>query len=218
MSAEAALRINLGSFTEIGDVDETLLRAVPLPVAMKPAAMLTDEELLDFCRANKGLDIECDADGTITIMTPAGPGASHLNSYLTRELSSWAEGDSRGVDFGPDLGIRFPDHVMRGPDAAWLSKDRWNSLDRSAREKFLPFCPEFIVELRSPSDRASRVEAKMEFWMNRGAQLGWLIDPQRKLAMIYRPGQEPETLLQPELLDGEGPIAGFRLKMQRFWE
>jgi hypothetical protein len=38
------------------------------------------------------------------------------------------------------------------------------------------------------------------------------------LAMIYRPGQEPGTLLQPEILAGEGPIAGFSLKMQRLWE
>jgi Uma2 family endonuclease len=82
---------------------------------------------------------------------------------------------------------------------------------------FLPFCPEFVAELRSSSDRASKFEAKMEFWMARGAQPGWLIDPKRKLAMIYRPDREPETLLRPEFLEGEGPIAGFRLEMREFW-
>ncbi len=58
----------------------------------------------------------------------------------------------------------------------------------------------------------------MSAWLTNGAQLAWLIDPQRKLAVIYRPGQEPETLLQPETLLGDGPIARFELKMQRFWE
>jgi Uma2 family endonuclease len=107
---------------------------------------------------------------------------------------------------------------MRAPDGAWTSKLRFEALDEATQERFLPFCPEFVVELRSPSDRASRVEAKMEYWTTKGAQLGWLVDPQRKLVMIYRPGQEPETLMRPEFLEGEGPIAGFRLKMQRFWE
>ena len=53
--------------------------------------------------------------------------------------------------------------------------------------------------------------------MSNGAQLAWLIDPIRKLAIVYRPGQQPETLHKPEVLEGEGPIAGFRLEMERFW-
>jgi Uma2 family endonuclease len=109
---------------------------------------------------------------------------------------------------------------LRAPDAAWLSLELWNPASRTRRKAhgYLPICPEFIVELRSPSDRASKIEAKMEFWMSRGAQLGWLIDPRRKLAMIYRAGQEPETLLKPEFLDGDGPIEGFRLDMTEFWK
>ena len=58
----------------------------------------------------------------------------------------------------------------------------------------------------------------MRDWITNGAQLAWLIDPTRKLAVIYRPGQEPEILLQPEILHGGGPVAGFMLKMQRLWE
>ena len=103
--------------------------------------------------------------------------------------------------------------------AIWDPQDRWNAYKQASKDRpgFLPFCPEFIAELRSRTDRASKIEAKMEFWMSRGAQLGWLIDPVRKLAMIYRAGQEPETLLEPEFLDGDGPIRGFRLQMKEFW-
>ena len=53
--------------------------------------------------------------------------------------------------------------------------------------------------------------------MANGAQLGWLIDPYAANCLIYRPGQQPETLIKPEVLEGEGPITGFRLEMERFW-
>lgn len=192
--------------------------STPFPIRIRPDLPLTEDELLEFCRSNKGFEIECESDGTLYIMTPAGAKTSRLNLFLNRELDLWAEGDGRGVAFGSDLGVRFPDRSMRAPDGAWTSRSRFEALDEAAQNRFLPFCPEFVVELRSPGDRASRVEAKMERWIVKGAELGWLIDPQRRLAMIYRPGREPETLLEPENLEGESPIAGFRLKMQRFWE
>jgi Uma2 family endonuclease len=218
MSAAPAFHADHG--TEDFCPSELFLRDVPLPVTLRLANPLSDEDLLAFCAANSGLEIESDADGSIRIMTPAGPESSELTQLLATELSIWTRRCGNGTVFGPDLGIRFSDRVMRGPDAAWLSSERWNSYKQLGKDRpaFLPFCPEFVVELRSRTDRASQIEAKMEFWMSRGAQLGWLIDPQRKLAMIYRPNGEPETLLQPEFLHGEGPIAAFILKMQRFWE
>jgi Uma2 family endonuclease len=165
------------------------------PVLIRPELPMTEDELLSFCRLNKGYQIACDPDGTLHVTTPAGAKTSRLIVYLNRELDLWAEADGRGVVFGSDLGVRFPDRSMRAPDAAWTSKVLFEALDEAAQERFLPFCPEFVVELRSRSDRISQTEAKMEFWINRGAQLGWLIDPQRRLAMIYRPGEEPETRL-----------------------
>lgn len=207
------------------ELDEPLLlgcdlRKLPLPVTIRPARPLTDEELLALCSENDGVEIESDADGSLTVMTPAKSKTSRLNQLLAAMLFNWTEQDGRGVSFGPDLGVRFADLTLRAPDAAWLSNKRWKQAQKDNEENpgFLRFCPEFIVELRSHSDRAPEIETKMEFWMSRGAQLGWLIDPTRKLAMIYRPNQEPETLLQPAFLLGEGPIEGFRLDMKKFWE
>jgi Uma2 family endonuclease len=196
------------------------LNHVPLPARIHFSRPLTDEELLQFCAENDGLEIESDADGSITVMTPAGPNVSRLNQILAARLLLWAETNNRGTVFGPDLGVRFADKTLRAPDAAWLSLEKWDpaAWRKKRRKGYLPVCPEFVVELRSPSDRASKIEAKMEFWMKRGAELGWLIDPQRKLAMIYRTGQEPETLLRPDFLEGEGPVAGFRIEMKTFWE
>jgi len=192
---------------------------LPLPVTIHPARPLTDEELLRFCEQNDGVEIESDADGSIRLMTPARFKTSRLNQRLSGSLMVWAEQTGNGVVCGPDLGVRFPDLVLRAPDAAWLSNERVKQAEEQelVDPGFLHFCPEFIAELRSHTDRASEIEARMEFWMERGALLGWLIDPKRKLAMIYRPEREPETLLRPEFLLGEGPIEGFRLEMREFW-
>ncbi len=194
-----------------------ILQELSLPLTLRPTGVLDDRQLAVFCEANEEFEVESDADGSITVMSPAFPQTSRLNQILSAELTLWAR-QNGGAVFGPDLGIRFPDRTMRGPDCAWLSPAKWEVFAGAKRSSFLPFCPEFIVELRSDTDRASTAEAKLEFWMSRGAELGWLIDPLRKLAMVYRPGQEPRTLLQPDWVEGEGPIAGFRLRMDDFWE
>ena len=195
-----------------------VLRNVPLPVILRPLRPFSDKELLAFCSENEIPRIERTAEGDLILMTPAGTRTSNKENYIARELDIWTDREGNGVAFNSNIGIVFPDLTLKVPDAAWLSRAAWNGLTDEQKDGFLPVCPEFVVELRSPSDRISQIEAKMEFWMSRGVQLGWLIDPQRKLAMIYRLGREPETLLNPEFLDGEGPIAGFRLKMQRLWE
>jgi Uma2 family endonuclease len=220
MSATPAIRPILDPELDNLELSVFDLHRVPLPVTIRLARPLSDKELLQFCAENDGLEIESDADGSITVMTPAWAETSWLNQLFSGKLMMWAAEMGQGVVFGPDLGIRFSDKVMRGPDVAWLSTERWNAVRKIKKKDrgFLKFCPEFVAELRSSTDRASKIEAKMEFWMARGAQLGWLIDPKRKLAMIYRPAQEPETLLQPEFLEGDGPIQGFRLEMREFWE
>ena len=132
------------------------------------------------------------------------------------KLAIWAEANG-GIVFGPDLGVQFADMEMRGPDCAWLSSARYSAAGGMEDDSFLEVCPEFVAELRSKSDRASRIEAKMEFWMSRGAELGWLIDPRRKLVVVYRQGREAEVLLRPEWMEGDGPLAGFRMQMGEFW-
>jgi Uma2 family endonuclease len=220
MSAAHSLRVRVDESPEELVSLGSSLYSLPLPVTIRPARPLTDEELLVFCGEHSGLEIESDPDGSITLMTPAGLESSRLIQILAGRLMAWADQTGKGVVFGPDLGVRFSDLMLRAPDVALLSMERWNEVRQShkKRQGFLTFCPEFVVELRSQSDRVSKIEAKMELWMNRGAKLGWLIDPRRKLAMIYRPKGEPRTLLHPEFLEGEGPIEGFKLAMHEFWE
>jgi len=187
------------------------------PIKITPLAPLGDDEFIAFCQANEPYRFELNERGDILMMTPSGGLGGNLEGYIFRELDLWVERTGRGFAFNSNSGFRLPDTSLRLPDAAWVTSERWNSLSRSEQEKIPRFCPEFVVELRSPSDRAARLERKMLKWIASGAQLAWLIDPIRKLVVIYRPGQQPETLRKPDVLEGEGPIAGFRLEMARFW-
>lgn len=208
------------SFTRADEVASSgiLVRSVSFPLILRPSRPLNNDQLLEFCAANDSLRIERNPAGELIVMTPAGGKTSNRELYLGRELDIWAEQDGRGIAFNCNGGFSLPDGSVRAPDAAWLSSEKWNSLTSDEQSKFIPFCPEFVVELRSPSDILPELEQKMFDWMANGAQLAWLIDPQRKLVVIYRPGGQPETLLQPHSLHGEGPTTGFTLKMQRLWE
>lgn len=191
---------------------------VPLPLVLRPPMPMTDDELLRFCEVNQNYRIEREPDGEILVMTPANGETSQKNAYIVLELGLWSRSSDSGVFFGPDGGFILPDGSMRSPDAAWLSKERWQALSREQRRKFLPVCPEFVIELRSPSDSIAELREKMQRWIANGAQLAWLIDPEQKVAVVYRPGDEPETLQKPDWLDGEGITAGFRLDLQPVWE
>ena len=196
---------------------ESSLELLPLPARIVPAARMSDEEFLAFCQANEPYQFEMNERGEILMMTPLGLKGGNLEGYVFRKLDDWVEQTGNGFAVDANTGFRLPDTSLRMPDAAWISSERWNSLTPAQQEKFGEFCPDFVVEVRSPSDRVAAVEKKMGRWMVNGAQLAWLIDPTRKLAIIYRPALPPETKVRPEFLDGDAPIGGFRLKMERFW-
>jgi len=219
MSANPALRPTEASGTdEIPASPDILLRSLSFPVVLRTPKRLSDDQLLEFCAANDWLRIERNPAGELIVMTPTGAKTGNAELYIGRELDLWVEQTQRGIAFNSNTGFSLPDGSVRSPDAAWLSSQKWRSLSLEQQSKFLPFSPEFVIELRSPSDSLSDLEQKMSDWLANGAQLAWLIDPLRKLAMIYRPGHEPEALPQPEFLRGEGPVEGFALKMQRLWE
>jgi Uma2 family endonuclease len=188
-----------------------------LPVRIVPAAPVSDDELIAFSRAHEPYRIEKNPQGEIIVMTPVGRRGGKRELYLALQLESWAEIDGRGEVDGSNTGWNLPDKSTLSPDASWTSKDRLTGFSAEQLERYLPLCPEFIVEVRSQSDPIKTVQDKMDLWMVNGAKLGWLIDPYTAVVYIYRPGQHPETLHKPDVLEGEGPIVGFRLEMERFW-
>ena len=194
------------------------LAEMPLPLRFRPQTPMSDDELMRFCAANDFLRVERDANGEILVMTPAGNNTGRRNAYLIQVLGTWSDIDGRGYAFDSSTGFSLPDGSMRSPDAAWIQAVRWDALGQDDKDRFSPICPDFIIELRSPSDNLAELEAKMERWIANGAQVAWLIDPERQVVAVYRPGGQPEIHHHPTSVQGNGPIAGFELVMARIWE
>lgn len=178
---------------------------------------MSDDEYFEFCSRNSDLRIERTAKGEIVIMPPTGFETGFRNNHVARQLGNWALEDGRGHAFDSSTEYLLPDGSALSPDASWVSDAVVRRLTKQQRRKFAPLCPEFVVELTSPSDRLGTVKVKMRAWMNNGVKLGWLIDPDRQTVYIYRGSDEPEKRTGIDSIDGEGPVAGFRLDLREIW-
>jgi len=193
------------------------LKEVPLPLRILPAKPMTDKQLLHFSELNEMLWIERDSSGWIHVKMMAGTRTALMSTKACSALARWAEQDGRGEVLS-NAGFVLPDGSMLGARMAWMLNERWQSLTESERAGFAPRCPDFVIEILAPSDNREELEVKMNLWIANGAELAWLIDPQRKTVEIYRPGDSPEVLHEPSSVQGTGPVAGFELVMARVWE
>lgn len=133
------------------------------------------------------------------------------------QLRQWAKRDGTGRSSGSSTGFVLPNGAIRSPDAAWVAKELLETLSSTQRKRYLPLCPDFVVELRSPSDRLSVVQEKMREYMENGARLGWLIDPQQKEVHVYRPGEDVREIKEPEKISGSPVLPGFELDLREIW-
>jgi Uma2 family endonuclease len=185
---------------------------------LRPIIELTDEQLFELCQINQELWIERTAEGDLVIMPPEGGETNNRSISLVTLLTQWAWQDGTGVTFGSSGGFILPSGAMRAPDAAWVLRSRLAALTPEQKQGFLPLCPDFVVEIRSPSDRLSTVQAKMQEYLDNGARLGWLFDPPNRVVYVYRPNQPVESLDNPTTLSGDPVLPGFVLDLQRIWE
>jgi len=188
------------------------------PIRFQPARPMSDDEYFTFCAANPDLRIERTAEGEIEIMPPTGFETGDRNAGLTAQLYNWARRDGRGRAVDSSVEYFLPNGAARSPDASWVLRSRLAKLTAEQKKKFLRLCPDFVVELRSPSDRLSGLQAKMREWMANGAKLGWLIDPEARTVYIYRPGQTTERLVDPRRVEGEPRVDSFVLEMAGIWD
>jgi Uma2 family endonuclease len=133
---------------------------------------------------------------------------------LTQRLMNWADTNELGIAFDSNGGFKLPNGADRAPDASWIKIERWNALTSEQRQKFLPLCPDFVVELRSPTDSLKTTQEKMQEYIDNGARLGWLIDQKNQRVEIYRQGQDVEILQSPASLSGEDVLPGFVLDLK----
>jgi len=190
----------------------------PVVLQTCPAFDMSDEQFYEFCQQNRAWRIERTAEGELIIMPPAGGETGDKNAFVTAFLKIWSLQDESGVAFDSSTGFLLPNRATRSPDAAWVKKSRLRTLTPAQKKKFLPLCPDFVIELRSPSDTLKTVQEKMQEYLDNGAQLGWLIDPLKRRVYVYRPGAAVERLDNPTTISGDPELPGFVLDLTRIWE
>ena len=179
---------------------------------------MSDDEYYAFCMANPDVRFERTSQGEIIIVPPAGGESDYQSADLVIQLGAWAKRDRRGKTFGSSAEFILPTTAALSPDAAWVSNARLSTLSKEQRRKFLAVCPEFIVEVMSPSDRLKPAMEKMQEWMRAGVELAWLLDADAQTVYIYRAGNtEPDQRTGIPRLSGEGPVAGFELDLTDIW-
>ncbi len=186
---------------------------VTLPPTLKLTIDLTDEQFFQLCQQNRDLRFERTAKGEILIMPPTGGETSKRNFEVAVQLGIWNKQSNLGVCFDSNGGFTLPNGATRAPDASWVRRDRWEAFTPEQRERFVPLCPDFVVELRSPSDSLEKVREKMREYMDNGARLGWLLNPQDQQVEIYRPDRDVEILGNTATLSGEDVLPGFVLEL-----
>lgn len=189
-----------------------------LTLRMKPAVNLTDDEFFELCQINRDLRLERTAKGDIIVMAPAGGETSNRNSSIAGQLYIWTKKDGTGAAFDSSAGFKLPNGAERSPDAAWVSHERLAQLTPAQKKKFIPLCPDFVIELMSPTDSLVATKAKMVEYMENGARLGWLIHADARKLYVYRQGAPIEELLDVREISGDPELPGFSLDLRDIWE
>jgi Uma2 family endonuclease len=193
---------------------ETFLLELPKNIGL----YVTQEQFFALSAANRDLKLERNAKGELIVNPPTGWETGRFNSSISGELYLWwrNSGES-GLVFDSSTGFILPNGATRSPDASWVSQQRWDALTLQQKGTFANICPDFVVELRSSSDRIEPLQAKMKEYMDNGARLGWLLNPQNRQVEIYRSRKPVEVLENPTELSGEEVLPGFMLNLRRVW-
>jgi len=190
----------------------------PLRVVDEHLAHLGRAEFFEFCQLNRDLRIERSAAGELIFQLPTGGDTGRRNAELGMQLAIWSDRDGTGIGFDSSTGFWLPNGALRSPDASWVRRERVDALTQQEKQDFVPWQPDFAVELRSHSDRLTDLRAKMQEYVDNGVPLAWLIDPTTRRVEIYRPGQQPVAMDNPTSVSAEPELAGFVLDLTAIWQ
>ncbi|MDZ4850743.1 MAG: Uma2 family endonuclease [Pirellulaceae bacterium] len=176
-----------------------------------------NESFEELSALNPDLRVEQESNGEFVFMSPTGGESSSRNMEIAWQLMNWTKRYG-GVCFDSSVIFCLPDGSNRSPDASWIAADRWIALASEDRKKFPPIAPDFVIELRSETDRLSALQDKMTSYIKNGVRLGWLIDPMMKQVHIYRPNSSPDFLTNPETVSAQDVLPGFVLDLRSIFQ
>ena len=176
---------------------------------------LTDDQFYELCRRNQNFRFERTQTGELIVMPPVGGESGRREADFITDLGIWNRHTNLGVAFSSSTVFKLSNGANRSPDAAWVQRERWEALTPIQRRKFPPIVPDFVIELRSATDKL-QLQDKMQEYLDNGVQLGWLINPQDQQVEIYSSDRPVEILNLPADLSGESTLPGFVLKLDLF--
>ncbi len=188
-----------------------------LTVNLDSVIKMTDEQFFQLCQNNRELRFERNANGELIIMPPTGGETGNRNGRLNQQLFNWTDADGTGIAFDSSTCFKLPNGADRSPDASWIKLERWDALTDEEKQKFPPICPDFVIELLSPSDSLKTTQEKMQEYIDNGVGLGILINRKSRQVEIYRQGKEVEVLDSPVTVSGEDVLKGFVLNLGMIW-
>lgn len=154
--------------------------------------------------------------GRLRIMAPAGDEHGFLAASLNARIFLFAEEHKLGYVFAAETGFylsRNPD-LVRAPDLAFVRSER---IVGKLSGKYFPGAPDLAVEVVSPNDIASEVQAKIQDWLTHGTRLVWVVDPQTRTVTVYRPDGTANVLKAKDALNGEEVLPGFAFPLAKLF-
>jgi Uma2 family endonuclease len=179
---------------------------------------MTDEQFAQFCAEHPDLFFEMSAEGELIVMPANYTLTAARHRAILTQLDRWAQLKRDGTVTDAAGGFLLPNGARRAPDAAWTLKSRVRALDPTTLERYWHLCPDFVIEVGSPTDRWRALREKMREWIDNGVKLAWLIDPENRTVEVYRPSGGVEVLTNLETLSGEGPVEGLIMDLLPVWD
>lgn len=181
--------------------------------------VLSDDEFFELCMANPDLNLERDKNKQVIIMSPSGSLSDSNSTRISGAILNWNDKVKLGKVFGSSAGFTLPDGSVKSPDCALVSKGRWNELSLTQKKKFAPVCPEFVVEIKSPTDSIDQLKSKMTEWMANGVKLGWLVDVEAETILVFKANESTSTVTPfNQSLSGGDVLPGFEFDLSLLLE
>jgi Uma2 family endonuclease len=195
------------------------MTSLTLPLVLNlDRVYLSDEQFYQLCINNPEIPLERNRQGALILMSPVGGDSGSRELELGTDLTIWNRQTQSGKVFSSSTLFKLPEGGDRSPDAAWIELSRWQNLTPEQRQKFPPIAPDFVMEVRSRTDKLETLCQKMQEYIDSGVRLGWMFNPQDQQVEIYRPGHPPEIRQLPTQLNGESVLPGFILQVELFSE
>lgn len=187
-------------------------------IKTKSIGGLTEDQFYQFCRENETIRFEMEPNGDLIIREPTWSYTGLYNQKVAAEIYLWNKGAKAGLTFDSSTGFTLPNGAVRSPDASFISRSRWSSLEAIHKQKFADICPDFIVEILSESESKKSLQIKMKEWMDNGCRLAWMIDPKKRETIIYRQNGGVEVKTFSDILSGEDVLPGFELDLTKIFK